>query len=120
MPKEIKTKSRERVSHPVRTQEAQENLMINLAMKQAEDMLREGRAPSQVVVHFLKLATEKTKFENEKLKADAELSKAKSELVQTQKEADEKYEEVINALKSYGLGSGVLTDDHSTQEYYEQ
>ena len=106
---------------PPRTAEAQEQLMINLSMNQAEQMLREGRAPAQVVVHFLKLATEKAKFENEKLKADAELAKSKSEAMKAQSHSEELYENAIRAFKSYGGGSPTLGGRYEDEEegYYD-
>lgn len=103
---------------PVRTPEAQEQRMINLSMKQAEKMLQEGRAPAQIVVHFLKLATEKTKLENEKLRADTEMSKSKSEVMQSQKHSEELYDKAIKAFKSYG-GGGFEDISDEEEDYYD-
>lgn len=108
-----------RKSSPPRTPEAQEQLMINLSMKQAEEMLRSGRAPAQIVVHFLKLATEKTKYENLKLKADTELAKSKAEVLASQKHSDELYEKAIAAFKSYGGASQATYEDDGDGDYYD-
>ena len=112
------SKASGRKAAPVRTPEAQEQLMINLSMKQAEQMLREGRAPSQIVVHFLKLATEKAKIENEKLKADAEMARSKTELMRAQRHSEELYEQAIQAFKSYG-GSGSFGEEDE-EDYYDE
>ena len=111
-----KSPKTKRKSSPARTPEAQEQLMINLSMKQAEDMLRSGRAPSQIVVHFLKLATEKTKYENEKLKAETELAVSKSEILAAQKHSDELYEKALAAFRSYG---GPALNNTGEEEYYD-
>lgn len=97
-----------RKSAPPRTPADQENLMINLSMNQAQKMLQEGRAPAQIVVHFLKLATEKAKLENEKLKAETEMSRSKAEMLQSQKRTEELYQQAVNAFRSYG---GSKTND---------
>ena len=105
-----------RKTAPSRTPEAQEQRMINLSMKQAEKMLEEGRAPAQIVVHFLKLATEKTRYENEKLRAETEMTISKSELMKSQQHSEELYAKAIQAFKSYG-GGGYSGNDED--EYYD-
>ena len=120
MPKDIsnhekKSKAVKR-SAPARTPEEQEQIMINLSMKQAEKMLRDGKAPSQIVVHFLKLATEKAKYENRKLKAETEMLVSKSDLMKAQQRSEELYEQAISAFKSYG-GMDVESDD--MEDYYD-
>lgn len=112
-----KNKSGSRKTAPVRTPEAQEQLMINLSMKQAEQMLRDGRAPAQIVVHFLKLATEKTKYENEKLKAETEMTISKSDLMKSQQHSEELYAKAIEAFKSYGGGGSYEEED---DDYYDE
>lgn len=102
MNKDIQKSTSKRRSSPARTPEAQEQLMINLSMKQAEKMLEEGRAPSQIVVHFLKLATEKAKLENKRLEADIKVANSKTEIMQSQKRYEEMVEKALDAFKSYG------------------
>lgn len=116
MKNDQKTQKNERRNPPARTPEEQEQRMINLSMMQAEKMLEEGRAPAQVVVHFLRLGTEKAKLENEKLKAETEMTMSKSEMLKSQKRMEELYVEVTQAFKNYGGGSGVFNDD---EEYSE-
>lgn len=113
-------RSSTRKSPPPKTPEAQEQRMINLSMKQAEKMLEEGRAPAQIVVHFLKLATEKAKLENEKLKAETEMAHSKSEVMQAQKHYDEIVTRAVEAFKRYGGGSGTFDDsDNDEEDYYD-
>ena len=101
-----------RKTAPAKTPEAQEQIMINLSMQQAEKMLREGRAPAQIVVHFLRLATEKAKYETERVKAETQMLKSKSSLMDSQQNSDELCKQVIEALKTYGGASTNEEDDY--------
>ena len=110
-----KTPGKRRTISPAKTPEDQEQLMINLAMKQAEQMFKEGRAPAPVVVHFLRLATEKTKLENERLRSD------KVKVMESQRHSDELYEKALAAFKSYGGGTfGKAPDPYEDGgDYYD-
>lgn len=90
-----------RKTAPARTPEQRESQLISLAMDNAERMMREGNAPSQVVTHFLKLATSKNTLELEKLRADKELAEAKVVDMQMRQRTDEKYEAALNAFRIY-------------------
>lgn len=92
-------KSRE--STPVRSPEARENQLINLAMDAAEKMLRDGSATSQIITHFLQLATVKAQLENEKLRSDLKLAEAKIQQISSQEDIKELYAEALKAMKSY-------------------
>lgn len=87
---------------PARSREQRELQLIGLAMDNAQRMLEEGNAPSQIVSHFLKLGAEKTRYEIEKLKADRALTEAKIESIKLQQRTDEVYEEALNAFRDYG------------------
>ena len=99
---------------PPLSPEARENLMISLAMDQAEEELRNGTASSQVVTHFLKLGSSKAELEREKLAMETDMLKAKTESLQSQKKMDELYMQAINAMKKYS-GNG---DDDDYEDYY--
>ena len=66
-------------SRPARTPEAQENYMINLAMKLVERRLLEGTASSAETTHFLKLATSKNELEKTKLEEENNSNTDRSE-----------------------------------------
>ena len=92
-------------SRPASTPEAQENYMINLAMKLVEKRLLEGTASSAETTHFLKLATSKNELEKTKLEEENKLLRAKTETLQNAKRYEEMYGKVIAAMKKYnGLG----------------
>lgn len=93
------------LSRPAVTPEGREDQMIGLAVDLAEKQLREGTASSQVITHFLKLATTRESLEREKLRHENELLKAKTEVLQSAKHVEELYEKAIAAMRSYSGGN---------------
>ena len=79
--------------------EARENQLISLAVDLAEQQLRDGTASSQVISHFLKLAS--TKLEREILEKQKDLITAKTENLHSAQRIEELYENAMNALKGY-------------------
>lgn len=104
-----KTENSSKRSRPALSPEARENQLISLAIDQAEKQLRDGTASSQVITHFLKLATVKAQLENDKLREENKLLVAKTEALQSQKRMDELYAEAIAAMKDYA-GHGDSDD----------
>lgn len=92
--------------------EAKDSQMIHLAVAQAESQLKKGTAPTQVVVHYLKLAAsrEKDKLEIERLEEENKLLRAKTEALQSAKEVEKLYSEAIKAMRKYG-GHGASEED---------
>ena len=77
-----------------------------MAIDCAEKQLREGTASSQVITHYLKLASTKNQLEMEKLKKENELLKAKTEAIKSAKSQEELYAKAIEAIRIYsGAGS---------------
>ena len=67
MPKKKSAESSDSIK-PVRppvSLEAQENLMISLAVQCAEKQLRDGTASSQVITHYLKLGSTRERIDKE-------------------------------------------------------
>lgn len=92
---------------PALSADAREEQMISLAIDVAEQQLRDGTASSQVITHYLKLGTAKTRLEMEKLKKENELLVAKAEAIQSAKRVEELYENAMKAMRSYqGVDSG--------------
>lgn len=98
-------------SLPAMTPEARENQMINLAVDLAEQQLRDGTASSQVITHFLKLATTKEKLERERLEEENKLLRAKTEALQSAKNIEELYSKAIDAMQEY-KGEVNTEDDY--------
>ena len=84
--------------------EAIENEMIALAIKETEWRIRNHKASSQELVHYLKLGSETARLERENLKAELELKRAKASAIEEARNSAELYENAINAMKLY---SGV-------------
>lgn len=103
-----KKETTKRRKPPAKTPEGREQQLISLATDVAEEQLRTGKASSQVIVHFLKLATTKTELEKEKLKRENELLRVKAENIESQKNIESLYKEAIDAMKTYG---GYDTDE---------
>lgn len=98
-------------SRPALTAEGREKQMISLAIDCAEKQLREGTASSQVITHYLKLASTKNQLEMEKLKKENELLKAKTEAIKSAKSQEELYAKAIAAIRRYsGAGEEDVED----------
>ena len=102
------TKGSDRVMRPATSPEMRENQLISLATDLAERQLREGTASSQVIVHYLKLATTKERLEEQIMAKKAELITAQTESLQAAKRIEELYENALIAMKQYG---GGVSDD---------
>ena len=61
----------------------------------------DGSASSQIVVHYLKLATTREKLEKEKLERENELLRAKTEALQSTQRLEELYANALDAMKRY-------------------
>lgn len=95
---------------PALTPEARENQLISLAVDLAERQLMEGTASSQVITHYLKMGSMKEKLERERLEEENKLLKAKTEQLKSQKNSEEVYVKVLNAIRLYS-GKGGNEDD---------
>ena len=92
---------------PGSTPEARENQLIALATNLAEKQLRDGTAKSQVIVHYLKLATTRERIEKERQK---ELLEAKTKALEAAKRQDELYAKALSAMRLYS-GQGDPDED---------
>ena len=86
---------------PATTLEGRENQLISLAVGLAEKQIREGTASSQVITHFLKLATTREKLEQEKLAHENALLQAKTDSMASARKVEDLYDQAISAMRSY-------------------
>lgn len=93
--------SKRRKRRPATTPEARENQLISLAADLAEKQLIAGTASSQVITHFLKMASTREKLEQERLQRENLLLAAKVEQLASSKRIEELYEAALNAMRSY-------------------
>lgn len=95
--------------HKALTPEARENQMIALAVDLAEEKLRNGTASSQLICHYLNLATKKYQTENEILEKKKDLMIAQREALESSKAVEAMYAQAIEAMRIYS-GNGSIED----------
>ena len=86
---------------PATTVEGRQNQLVSHAIDLAEKQLLDGTATSQVICHFLKLATVQSQYELEKIKRENVLIEAKTDVIQASKTNSEVYEKAVAAMMSY-------------------
>lgn len=109
--KEPQTTKQPRRRPPAATPEARNNQLIGYAIDLAERQLLEGTASSQVISHFLKLATEQTKLQTAMLEKQTELLEAKTEAIKASARNEELYENALKAMSSYQGKPEVFDND---------
>ena len=100
-------------SRPPLTAEGKEKQMISLAMDCAEERLRNGTAPSQLIVHYLKLGSEKNRLEMEKLREENKLLQAKTEAIKSLKSQEELYAAAIKTMRRY---AGDISENDEAED----
>lgn len=101
-----------RSMRPALTPEADEQQMISLAVDLAKKQLIEGTASSQVITHYLNLASSKKRLEAEIMELQKDLLVAKTESLRSGKKIEELYIKAIEAMKVYsGNSDGEDIDD---------
>lgn len=100
---------------PAMSPEAREQQLTSLAVDLVEQRLIDGTASAQETVHFLKLASQKTKLELERARLENELIKAKTQSIKDQADMKALYKDAIEAMRRYS-GHGSDEED-DTDEY---
>lgn len=96
---------------PAMSPEAREQQLTSLAVDLVEQRLIDGTASAQETVHFLKLASQKTKLELERARLENELIKAKTQSIRDQADMKALYKDAIAAMRRYsGHGSDEEDD----------
>lgn len=91
--------------------EEREAQLISLTMDVVEDRIRNGKASSQELVHFLRAGSNKERFETQKLELELQLVQAKTENLRLQQKNDEMYAEALKAFKRYSGTDDIEDDD---------
>ncbi len=81
-----------------------EKQIIAKAVDLAEKKIEDGTASSQIICHYLDLATEERRRKNEKLAKETELLEAKKDSIETEQKREEIYENALKAFTSYSGG----------------
>lgn len=103
-------------TRPATTPEGRENQLISYAADLAERQLLDGTASSQVITHFLKLASTRERLEQERLQRENLLLSAKVDQIASGKRMEELYETALNAMRAYtGRDEPVYEDDYDEE-----
>ena len=113
MPRKASSTSNNKKLPPANSPEEQENRMIHYANQMAEEQLRNGTAPPSLVLHYVKLGSEREKLNLEKeiLKSNKRLLEARADQIDSSKRNEELYEKAINAMRRYSGGTVNENDD---------
>ena len=103
--------SKKTLTSPGLSDESRMVKLQNLALLQVEEELREKRATSQTLQHFLRLSTAEAELELEKTRLQTQLLEAKIETERAAGRMEETLDEVLRALSSYSA-------PHA-EEYYD-
>ena len=83
------------------TSEAREQQLIAKAERLAEKKLEDGTASPQIIVHYLRLGSEKERLDRKALEADIALKEAKIESLKSAIEIKGLFEEAMEMFKKY-------------------
>lgn len=93
---------------PATTPQARENQLIVLATDLVEKQLIDGTVSSQVLTHYLKLATAKENLERKKLIAENALLEARVKSIAAEGDIKVLLENALDAFRGY---QGTQTED---------
>lgn len=109
--------SNSRPIRPAIDPDNREQQLISLAVDLVEQRLRDGTASAQETVHYLKLASSKTKVDLERAKLENELIRAKTQSIKDQADMKTLYLNAIEAMKRYS-GHGSSNEEEDDYDEY--
>lgn len=86
------------------TPEGREQQMIALAVDSAEELMRSGNAPAQIITHYLKLGSSREKIELELKEEEIKVARARREMMESQQRIEAVYAEALDAMRGYQAG----------------
>lgn len=84
-----------------RTPEERQDQLINLAIAEAERQIINHQATSQIITHYLKLATKREELELARITGEIDLQKAKIEALAGQARQEQMFKEAVKAFRGY-------------------
>ncbi len=103
---------------PALNPEMREQQLISLAVDLVEQRLRDGTASAQETVHFLKLASQKAKYDTERAALENELIKAKTQAIHDAADMKTLYKDAIEAMKRYSGNAGSSYEEEDEYDDY--
>ncbi len=100
---------RTRKQAPAIDPEEREKQLIALVVDDTERKIRAGKAPTAVVLHYLKLASAREKLEREKLRKEIALLETKKQVGDASLRMEELAKGAIEAITTYG--ASINRDD---------
>ena len=100
---------KQRSDAPALTPEAREQQLIAKAERLAEQKLEDGTASPQIIVHYLRLGSQRAALEQELLKSKNELQQAQVEAIRSTARMESLFEEAVKVFTTY---SGRSEDDN--------
>lgn len=83
------------------TPEARENELISQATDLAERQIQDGTVSSQVLVHYLRLGTQRERLEREKLQNDNLLRAAQVDSLRSAQRVEELMDDALRVFRYY-------------------
>lgn len=96
---------------PATNPDDREKQVVSLAVDLAERQIQDGTVSSQVLVHYLRLATMREKLEREKLTQENEMLRAKQEQMASGARSEEMYAQALNAMRAYSGQDVPIEED---------
>lgn len=109
----MKTTKRQR---PSMNPEGREQQLVQAAVDLAEKKILDGTASSQVICHYLNLASPSYRNKREREELENELIRAKVENLKSQTTSEKLYADAIKAFAVYN-GNEELEEDDFDDEY---
>lgn len=91
---------------PALSPEAEEDEMIALAVARAKEQLIDGTASSQIIVHYLKMASTEERIKREILEKQKDLIEAKTHSIQSTARSEEIAKKALDAFRHYSGHGG--------------
>lgn len=86
---------------PATTPEQRNNQLIAMSYDAAENMIKSGKATSQLLTHFLKQGTARDELEKTKLQLESQLLKARTDSLEAGEDVRELLQNAIAAMTEY-------------------